>query len=485
MSHDSSRVTPIAMATDSGNEESLTELHSDDRSVSQTDVVLDADVTRTQSLSNSDKYSAGTVDVEKAVQLELHPEVAEGGWRSWLVVFGAFLVQAATLGHITAFGVYEAYYKEIRLSQTSPSAISWIGSTQFGLMFGLSLVTGPLVDAGRFQLLLYGSTILYAICEFTLSLTKPEKFYQVFLAQGLGMGIAMALSYTPSVIVLGYYFRTQKRALAMGIATCGVAAGGIVQPIMLNNLVSHGVSFANTVRYNAAVNTALLLIASLIMRDPRNKADLTIKKAKVNIGAFFRDVRYVLLVVGGFGVSYALFFPAVYIQLFSFTKVLPQTFSFYSLSILNGASLMGRAIPGIIADRYTGPIPMIIAMACGVSVTIFGFLGIRDQSVGGVTAVAIVFGFFSGGFSSLLAPTFASTTKNEGEIGPVYLCAAFTVTGTILMLLERAIHYSWFRRTKKQGAIRSFSPTENSSEMSAKMAPEEEADVKIDIANRT
>lgn len=112
------------------------------------------------------------------------------------------------------------------------------------------------------------------------------------------MGIAMALSYTPSIIVLGYYFRTQKRALAMGIATCGAAAGGLVQPIMLNNLVSQGVGFANTVRINAGMNVALLLIASLIMRDPRSKESFTQQKEKINISAFFTDVKYVLLVVG-------------------------------------------------------------------------------------------------------------------------------------------------------------------------------------------
>lgn len=121
---------------------------------------------------------------------------------------------------------------------------------------------------------------------------------QIFLSQGLCMGLAMGLTYSPSLVINGYYFQTRKRALAMGIATCGSAVGGVVQPIMLNNLLANGTSFANTVRINAAMNTGLLVVACLVMSDPRSRQSVVTKKASVNLRAFFKDMNYVLLVVG-------------------------------------------------------------------------------------------------------------------------------------------------------------------------------------------
>ncbi|KZS92117.1 MFS general substrate transporter [Sistotremastrum niveocremeum HHB9708] len=440
----------------------------------------DVTVTRSTTLSLSKEFDQS--DLEKKPQAQLAPTIQprEGGRKAWMTVFGAFLIQAVTIGHITAFGVYEEFYKQDRLRTTSPSAISWIGSTQLALLFGLGLVTGPLMDKGRFKKLVYTSTLLYAIGEFTLSLTQENKFNQIFLSQGLCMGLAMGLTYSPSLVINGYYFQTRKRALAMGIATCGSAVGGVVQPIMLNNLLANGTSFANTVRVNAAMNTGLLLIACIMMSDLRTQESFATKKTPVNLGAFFRDMNYVLLVVGGFAVGFGLFFPSIYIQLFCITKGFPQTFSFYSLSILNGTSLVGRIIPSIISDRYTGPVPMIVAMAFGLSFTLFGFLGIADRDVGGLTAVTVIFGFFYGGFTSLLGPTFASTAKNGGEIGarigmavavggaipslvsapingalltnnyhwnrPILLSGAVTVIGSILMLLERFVHQSWLKK---------------------------------------
>ena len=53
-----------------------------------------------------------------------------------------------------------------------------------------------------------------------LSLVKPHNYYQNFLAQGIGMGLAMGILFMPSLSIASHYFK-KRRALAMGIMLSG------------------------------------------------------------------------------------------------------------------------------------------------------------------------------------------------------------------------------------------------------------------------
>jgi len=53
-----------------------------------------------------------------------------------------------------------------------------------------------------------------------LSLAQPHQYYQVFLAQGIGMGIGMGLMFLPAISVTSHYFR-RRRTVAMGVVIAG------------------------------------------------------------------------------------------------------------------------------------------------------------------------------------------------------------------------------------------------------------------------
>lgn len=121
---------------------------------------------------------------------------------------------------------------------------------------------------------------------------------QIFLSQGLGMGIAMGLLYTPSFMIVGHHFR-RRRALALGVVACGSAVGGLIQPILLNKLFSSALGFGNSIRCDAALNAVLLIIASFTMIPKQVQITEGGKeRVKVNPASFFRELNYMLVIIG-------------------------------------------------------------------------------------------------------------------------------------------------------------------------------------------
>ncbi|KAA1480144.1 hypothetical protein DENSPDRAFT_876059, partial [Dentipellis sp. KUC8613] len=66
------------------------------------------------------------------------------------------------------------------------------------------------------------------------------------------------------------------------------------------------------------------------------------------------------------------------------------------------------------ANKYGG-FNLLIASCVACAALIFGLYGI--DAVGSTTVFAILYGFFSGAFLSLLSPAVASLSKDQGEIG--------------------------------------------------------------------
>lgn len=122
---------------------------------------------------------------------------------------------------------------------------------------------------------------------------------QVFLAQGLGAGLAMGMTYIPSLSIVSHYFN-RRRPIAMGLVAAGSSLGATLHPIMLNNLFNNPrVGFATGVRASAGLILGLLVIAFSMMR-----TRLPPKKAVGFLGiwssatTFSRDWAYVCAVCG-------------------------------------------------------------------------------------------------------------------------------------------------------------------------------------------
>jgi len=261
----------------------------------------------------------------------------------------------------------------------------------------------------------------------------------------------MGLIFLPALSVSSQYFR-RRRSYAMGVVFAGSSIGGVIFPIMLNRLFYDSTGYKWGMRAAAFLVLGLLIIANLIM-----KTRLPSRKDRpMHIRKMLTDVPYLLCAAGAFFVVWGLFFPIFYIQLFSVDHGVPQSIAFYSIPILNAASLFGRTIPNFLADTY-GVFNIIIPMSFVSGILIFAMFG--AGSLGGMLVFAILYGFFSGGFISLISPAFASFSTSQDEVGTRMGIALFVMgfallTGTpITGALLQPPQYEWFKAIIFSGVV--------------------------------
>ncbi|KAJ7089481.1 mycorrhiza-upregulated monocarboxylate permease [Mycena crocata] len=179
------------------------------------------------------KENASGVTTLEAEKPAMDPfEVADGGFEAWRTVVGAWLVLLGTFGYSYTFGVFEDYYVRVYLPDHTPSSIAWIGSFQLMMPFLLGPVAGIIFDNGGFYMLEIVGCSIFTFSVFMLSLCKPNQYYQIFLAQAVGMGIGLGLTFLPTISIVVHHFN-RHRGLASGIVLSGSSIGATFFPIML------------------------------------------------------------------------------------------------------------------------------------------------------------------------------------------------------------------------------------------------------------
>ncbi|KAF9030600.1 MFS general substrate transporter [Hymenopellis radicata] len=393
--------------------------------------------------------SMGNGDEEKSIQGHregesppAHPDFPEGSARGWFTAIGGALVGMCTFGNAQSFGVYQDYYTRISLTEKSPSAISWIGSIQLGLLFGLGLFSGTLFDKGYFRATVISGSVLFLFSSFMLSLVEPHNYYQNLLAQGIGMGLGMGLLLLPSLSVVSHYFR-RRRSLAMGIVITGGALGAVVYPILLNKVFAkERFGFKWGVRFVAFIDLFLLVLANLFMKPrllvpPRKKASIDYRKIA-------GDVPYLFLLAGFFCGFWGIFIPFFYLQLFSKLHGVNPSFLDWA------APSFGRFFPNFLADKY-GPLNILIPSGFITGSLVWVLLGV--SSIAGMAIFAVLYGFFSGAYLTLSTASVASfsTSPTLDDMGLRIGIACFfmglaVLTGNpIAGALVHAPEYFWWR----------------------------------------
>ncbi|KAK0637473.1 putative MFS monocarboxylate transporter [Bombardia bombarda] len=338
-----------------------------------------------------------------------------------LAVTGSSLALFCSVGFLNAFGVFQEYYKAHLLQNMSESDISWIGSVSIFLVYGLSPLAGILVDRiGPTTLLITGS-LGELLAIFMTSLCTH--YYQFFLAQAILLGVSMSFLLLPPMSVVTRHL-PHHRGLALGIVIGGSSIGGVVWPVMLERLLNHtNLGFGWTMRIIGFTMIPLLAIACATVLEPasafaaqtqpqqqtlasdpsssetEHEADRQ-EKAKPKIAdiSILKNPAFTTLCLG-LAISFlGLYIPFFYVSPYASARGINPELSFYLISIMNGASLFGRVVPGHLADRYGHFNTCIVAL---ISSAAIGFCWTAATSFAGLVVWALVYGFSSGAIVSL------------------------------------------------------------------------------------
>ncbi|KAI1858963.1 uncharacterized protein JN550_012225 [Neoarthrinium moseri] len=234
-----------------------------------------------------------------------------------------------------------------------------------------------------------------------MMLSLPSQYYQIFLTQSILSAAAAGAIFNASLqCCMGWFLK--RRALALGIVASGSSIGGVVLPILMEQLIPK-IGFPWTMRIVGFVIHALCGVACVTI-----KARLPPHPNRVSIREYFIPLKepvFLFSITAGFLFFWGMLLPFNYIILQAESVGLDPSLS----------HLSGRILPGYAAEKLGRFNTMIcITLVSGVISLV---LWIPGKSTAGIIVYGSIFGFSSGAFVSLAPACIAQITPDMRKIG--------------------------------------------------------------------
>ncbi|KAM0330561.1 hypothetical protein ACHAQA_003508 [Verticillium albo-atrum] len=264
----------------------------------------------------------------------------------------------------------------------------WIFSTYAFFLYFCGAQVGPIFDAHNVQVLLIPGSIGIVASMMFLSVSK--EFYQFLLSFGVLGGISSSLLFTPSIAVIGHWFR-KRRAFATGIACTAGGIGGVVFPLVILYSAPR-IGFGWSIRIIGFISAGFCLAACCLLRKrlPPNQQG----GSSIDLIAL-RDEKFGITTLAIFIIEFAVFIPYTYISSYAIHAGMEAHDAYLLNALLNSGAVLGRALPGYVADRFG-----IFNTMCGTALVCTAFIFGLWLNAGGseatITSFAVLFGFWSG-----------------------------------------------------------------------------------------
>ncbi|GEQ67415.1 hypothetical protein JCM33374_g1080 [Metschnikowia sp. JCM 33374] len=277
-------------------------------------------------------------------------------WQAILVMLMVF----STWGTNAAFGVFLNYYLT---TDSFPGASKYDFALMGGIVVFLAQFLAPFCTLA---VRIFGQTPVHlvGICFQTLGYmlaAECKELWQIFLCQGVLVGISFALIFIPGTLVIPTWF-DKKKALAMGVAVSGAGLGGLVYSLVLNNIIQKTGDHKWALRTAGLMNLVISLFGTVFLR-VRNKQKVEYKTTLK--WEFIKDTSKVVFDFKIFN-NYALSITGIWfgivligyvIILYSFAAVatsvgLSHTQSSNILAVLNASQVVGRPLFGNFGDLF-------------------------------------------------------------------------------------------------------------------------------------
>ena len=213
----------------------------------------------------------------------------------------------------------------------------------------------------------------------------------------------------PCMAATPQYFQ-KNRGIALGLAVAGSSLGGVIFPIALAKMLSNPrLGFGWTVRICGFIMLVVIIISCAGIR-----ARLPPRRSQFFLLSAFKDLHYLAVTCATFLVILGVFTPIFYLPTYAVEHGMSKELASYLVAVLNGASLLGRVLPGVLADRF-GRFNILCAAGLSTGILIFCWPSITTSA--SIIVFSALFGFCSGAIISGTSVCLATCPSDPRNIG--------------------------------------------------------------------
>ncbi len=362
---------------------------------------------------------------------------------AWVVVGACFLALGVIFGVPYSFAAFfETYAREFGAQRADVSLVFGLSGL---LYFSLGAFAGMLAD--RFGPRAVTSSGMVFIAGGLVLASQAQTLMQVVLAQGLLVGLGIALVYTPAIACVQPWF-TRRRGLAAGIASSGIGAGTLLVPLGVAAAISAW-QWRQALIALALATLLLGLAGSLLLR--RAPAAQKQAGAAHASGLSLKDAiaspRFRWLYAMTFVGAVPMFVPFAHVSAAARDMQVPDAAAVGLVGLIGVGSLIGRFVIGALADRLGRPRTLVLATA---ALALSFVLWLVAGGYAPMVAFSLLMGLSYGGTVSLLPALcmdYFGARAVSSIIGTLY-------TGAALGNLLGPVAAGWvFDRTGSYGPV--------------------------------
>lgn len=362
-------------------------------------------------------------------------------------------------------GIFQTYY-ETQYPETSASVISLIGSLQAAMIEGTGMMVGVLMEKfGLKRLMICGAILQLGALLATSFCTA---IWQLYLTQGLAFGIGAGTLYIAAVSVPGQWFHRRK-ATAYGALYTSSGLGGVIWPIAIANLlpkVGYGwtlriIMFVSLVQIvfglffvkerdiskrqetSSAPHEVIIDQTEIIDMSPRITNN-TISSRQQTTMQVYQDKKLWYIATGYFILAVGMLSPMYFVGTFAKTIGMSDHLAFYLLAMLNAASIPGRTLTGVLADRYGRLNILILSILGAAIVQLVMWTTITTNAE--LILFVIFYGFVFGGLISLM-PAVSAQVLGQNQLATKF--GVVSALGGFGSLMGAPVSAIWIGKTRE------------------------------------
>ena len=266
---------------------------------------------------------------------------------AWVVVWATFACLALIFGVSYAFA---AFFESFVSAFNAPRAeVALVFGLSGGVYFAAGAAAGLLSD--RFGPRAVTAAGMLCVAAGLAASSLAPSILAVYAAYGVGVGIGIALVYTPAMANVPPWF-SQRRGLASGLASAGIGFGTVLVPLLATRLIA-GLGWRTALQCLALGVLVLGLGAAWLLRRAP-VASAAPGKAAVpgaTLGQAMRSADFQRLYAVCVLASPAMFVPFAHVSAAARDLGVPAAQAVGLVGLIGVGSLVGRFAIGALADR--------------------------------------------------------------------------------------------------------------------------------------